>query len=508
MKKFILLVNTVKYLKIRQIFFRLYYSARAKIRNIFGFKYIFSKESKSTTLKFIKSCASYSVFRDNEFNLLNLSKRFDDKIDWNYKDYGKLWTYNLAYFEYLREKSDLNLIYDFIDHISNIKEGLEPFPISLRGINWIKFLTAYAIEDKKIDDSLYAQYYILLNNLEYHLFGNHLLENGFSLLFGAYYFKDEKLYAKATVILKTELDEQILEDGGHFELSPMYHQIMLFRVLDCINLLQNNSWKNSELLTYLKKKASIMLGWLQNITYKNGNIPLLNDSANHIAPTSNELFDYANNLNVSMVNKKLGKSGYRKVLKDRYECILDVGYIGASYIPGHAHSDTFNFELNIDKKSFIVDSGLSTYEINERRFYERSTKAHNTVEVLKKDSSEVWGGFRVGNRAVVTEIIEKQNYIRATHDGYKKDYVLHTRSWKFETNKIIIVDELNKEIDATVRFHFHPDIKEEEILKRVSIENSTFKIKNYMYACEFNKLATAKYIEINFNKNCRVKISI
>ena len=33
---------------------------------------------------------------------------------------------------------------------------------------------------------------------------------------------------------------KILEDGGHFELSPMYHQIMLFRVLDCIQLLKLN----------------------------------------------------------------------------------------------------------------------------------------------------------------------------------------------------------------------------------------------------------------------------
>ena len=52
-------------------------------------------------------------------------------------------------------------------------------------------------------------------------------------------------YKKAVEILREELEEQILNDGGHFELSPMYHQIMLFRVLDCINLIENNlKWIN------------------------------------------------------------------------------------------------------------------------------------------------------------------------------------------------------------------------------------------------------------------------
>ena len=95
-------------------------------------------------------------------------------------------------------------------------------------------------------------------NIEYHLLGNHLLENTFSLLFGAFYFKNEKLYNKSKKLLKTQLNEQILEDGGHFELSPMYHQIMLFRVLDCIQLVKLNSWKNDDLLNLLKVSSSKM----------------------------------------------------------------------------------------------------------------------------------------------------------------------------------------------------------------------------------------------------------
>ena len=38
------------------------------------FKYEFLRGSKSTTLKLAKSCGSHSLYRDNEFSFLNLSK--------------------------------------------------------------------------------------------------------------------------------------------------------------------------------------------------------------------------------------------------------------------------------------------------------------------------------------------------------------------------------------------------------------------------------------------------
>jgi len=505
MKKFILLFNTIKYLKFKQIYFRVLYFLRKKYRIIVGFKYFYVKESNMTPLELKESIENlYSDVEDKTFTFLNLSKKFENKIDWNYKVYGKLWTYNLTYFEYLKDKKDIFLVYDFIDNIEDVKDGLEPFPVSLRAINWIKFLIKYQINDKKINDSLYAQYYILVDNVEYHLFGNHLLENGFSLLFGAYYFKDELLYTKAFEILKEELDEQILNDGGHFELSPMYHQIMLFRLLDCINLVKNSSWKNRELLDFLNIKAELMLGWLQNISYINGDIPLLNDSTNKIAPTSDELFAYANELKLESNNIILEESGYRKVLKERYECLVDIGNIGASYIPGHVHADTFNFELRVNDNPFIVDSGLSTYEINMMRFYERSTKAHNTIEIMGKDSSEVWGGFRVANRAEIISLEEKENFIKATHSGYKKYDILHTRSWKFKDDKVVVEDKLSKECRAIFRLHFHPDVTEKAIRQR--IKNLEYKIQKYTYADEFNKTQQALVLEIDFTKNLVVEI--
>jgi hypothetical protein len=439
---------------------------------------------------------------------LNLSKKFQEKIDWNYNEYGKLWTYNLNYFEYLKNKEDLWLIYDFIDNIESVKDGLEPFPISLRGINWIKFLTNYQIQDNKIDNSLYAQYNILLDKLEYHLLGNHLLENGFSLLFGAYYFKDNFFYKKAKKILLKELEEQILNDGAHFELSPMYHQLMLFRVLDCINLIQNNNWKNEDLFNFFEKKAAKMLGFLKKINYENGDIPHFNDSTNEVAPGSTKLFEYALRLNLLFENVDLKESGYRKIKRNKYECVVDVGAVGPDYIPGHAHADTFNFEMRINGEPFIVDTGISTYEKNERRYIERKTSSHNTVDIFGLDSSEVWGGFRVGGRAEVFGLIEDKDYIQASHNGYKRFGIYHTRKWIFCENRLKVNDVLNTNANATASLHFHPMVSKEAIMSCVNFDSEKYRIKKYYFASGFNKTTKGIVLEIDFSKELNFEIIV
>ena len=47
-----------------------------------------------------------------------------------------------------------------------------------------------------------------------------------------------------------------LNDGAHFELSPMYHKIILSRLLDCIQLIKlNYVWKKDDLLLLMVVKA-------------------------------------------------------------------------------------------------------------------------------------------------------------------------------------------------------------------------------------------------------------
>ena len=268
-----LLINTVIHLRAIQIYYRFYYFLRNRL-----FRYNVKKRIINDFNPIVwKNRIDYdnSYFKkENSFTFLNISHSFSDKINWNINQFGKLWTYNLNYFDFLNQENisketGLQLIQDFIKNDALLKDGKEPYPISLRGINWVKFLSNNQVKDELINNTLYFHYCILFKNLEYHLLGNHLLENAFSLLFGAYYFQDEKLYNKSKNLLISELNEQVLKDGAHFELSPMYHQIILSRLLDSIQLIKLNSeWKKDDLLSFLEAKASLMISWLHNITYK------------------------------------------------------------------------------------------------------------------------------------------------------------------------------------------------------------------------------------------------
>ena len=526
MRKLHLIINTIVYLKPIQIYYRLYYLLRnrffgqdIKKPNSINFNPIIWKNRFSFKNSYLE--------KEDSFTYLNISYHFSDKIEWNFNQFGKLWTYNLNYFDFLNQENisketGIRLIKDYINNDALLIDGKEPYPISLRGINWVKFLSKNKVKEEFIDNNIYNHYYILLKNIEYHLLGNHLLENAFSLLFGAFYFQDEKLYNKSKYILTTELNEQILEDGSHFELSPMYHQIMLFRVLDCIQLIKLNSWKNDDLLNFLEEISSKMLSWLNNVTFNNGDIPMVNDCAFQIAPSTKDLLNYAVSLGINKKDITLSDSGYRMFKNNRYELFMDLGEIGVSYQAGHVHSDILNFILHVNNQPFIVDTGTSTYEKNERRQLERSTSSHNTITIGDYEQTQVWGGFRVAKRAKIVSFKESFNLFSSAHNGYKNIGVIHNRKFITKKDSINIFDELNKQevYEQIAHFHFHPSIKNIIIMetsvffKSLNIEilfngkNISIEKEYYKYASGFNKLEKAIKLKVMFESNLETELKI
>jgi len=451
--------DTLCHLKPLQLRYRIFYVLRYQLRKVVGFQYLLSIRAKGKRIDTFKTIPSYrSWLGANRFEFLNLSHDFGSQVNWNFSGHGKLWAYNLNYFDYLQQpgmgkENGLRLISDFIRQSKHNREGLEPFPISLRAVNWIKFISYHNIDDAFIDASLFAQYRILADNLEYHLMGNHLLENGVALLWGAIYFNDSRLYTVAKKILLSEMEEQVLQDGAHFELSPMYQQIVLLRVLDCINLLRCVNGLGAELLPMFIQKGTRMIGWLQKLSFTNGDIPLFNDSARGIAPTTNQLMQYAGRLAIDPKVIPLDASGYRMYKKGKYEIVVDVGPIGPDYIPAHGHCDMLSFVLHMDGSPFIVDTGTSTYESGPRRHYERSTAAHNTVCVNGEEQSQIWGCFRVGRRAEIKILADADDQLVAQHNGFSR---VHRRGFSMENNKIVIEDSLLPGGYGTARFHFAP----------------------------------------------------
>ena len=538
-----LFANTIKFLKPIQIYYRLFYFFRDYFNQLFIYKHILNFLKKIKLYNFQENKINLDIPKyrslrwfdvtynlktyhgQNLFKFLNISHDFKNKIDWNFKENQDLWIYNLNYFEYLNQRNitfqeGLKLIEDFCANYSHIKVGKNPFPTSLRIINWIKFICKHKIYDSLIINILAFDVKRLSKNIEFHLLGNHLLENAFALYFAGNFFGNEKLLKISKNIIKKQLNEQILEDGGHFELSPMYHSIMLYRVLDCINLLELNKInEDKSFIIKLKSKAELMMGWLQNIRYKNGSLPLFNDSARGICPNSSKILNYFKKLNLVSNKRSLSDSGYRKFSGKNYEFVADVGAIGPSYQSGHGHADTFNFEFHINKIPIIVDTGISTYQIGPTRDLERSTKSHNTVSIEDRNSSQVWSSFRVGERANVWITEDTNKQLKAFHDGYVSMNSVHTRCWKFTENYIIISDNVtNKNHSSIASFHFHPDINFIKVDdKNITSDKFTISftenithilINEYFYNEQFNKPKLAKKLCVKFKENLCTKIYI
>lgn len=462
------LYNTVRYLKPIQLYTRIYYKTRAVMRSLVGYKpgYAYYKQGKKLSFlaSWIEKPVSYKG--NNVFEFLNVEMSFNGC--WDNNANGDLWRYNMNYMDFLLQPSMTTeegyaWIERFIEAMPANKIANDPYPISLRGINWIKFVTSHYNELtqqqlRRIDTALYSQYRILARSTEKHLMANHYLENGFSLLYAACYFGDSTLGRQAERIMRSQLEEQVLSDGAHFELSPMYHCVILERLLDCCNIV--NGLCSSDFSEFLFAKAKRMLGWLETVVMSDGNIPLLNDSAIGIAPLPQDIFSYAAALGLEWSAIPLGDSGYRRFKGGAYEAFVDVAALGPSYNLGHSHADTFSFVMNVAGKPFIVDTGVSTYSAGRRRDYERSTLAHNTVCVSGVNSSDVWGAFRCAKRAVVTIIKDEKNLLCAQHNGYDSINVTVKRTFVCSSCQFEIIDEISGDRkDVASTFLLSPDVK-------------------------------------------------
>lgn len=427
-----------------------------------------------------------------QFSFLNLTYEF---AGWNYTDHGMLWAYNQNYFDWINQENitqeeGCTWIDKFIEDLPSNKIGLDPYPTALRSINWIKFFCRYPkCASQPRLDSLYSQLRHLEQKLEYHLLGNHLLEDAYALYIGSAFFNDKRLLQKAEKLLLSQLQEQILPDGAHYEQSPLYHCIMLDRLLDCINIRETN-----ELVSYAQR----MLGHLESIIWQDGAIPMLNDSANGIAPTPAQLFDYAKRLGLQWQPVPLKECGYRKFQNNELEAIVDVSNITATYQPGHSHADTFSFELRVQGKPFIVDTGISTYNKTDRRQLERSTIAHNCVSHDKMNSSEVWGGFRVGRRCKASIMEDTDNFVIAKHNGFGS-----VCSRKFEMTDTGFSVEDRYDGEAVSYIHLAEGADE----KRITIEGALkVETKPWKYSVEYNRFIEGKVIEITFKGHCKYTI--
>lgn len=411
--------------------------------------------------------------------------------DWDDPARPALWRYHVHYFDDLRARGaaereawNLGLIDRWLrEQRAGEGTGWDPYPTSLRIVNWVRLGLGTAKLPAVAVQSLAVQARSLRANLEVHLLGNHLLANAKALVFAGAFFSGaeaEEWLAKGLALLERELTEQLLADGGHFERSAMYHSVILEDVLDLIALAE----AVPDALTCppaWRERARVMRRWLAVMCHPDGEIVLFNDAAFGQAAAPSALDEYARRLGLGAVDAReervvhLVQSGYARVTSGDLVLFVDVGEIGPDYLPGHAHADTLSFEASLAGRRWIVDSGTSLYEPGPERLRQRTTAAHNTVEVDGESSSEVWSSFRVARRARPFDLTLADDgdevRIACAHTGYRRlpGRVTHRREWRVGPRALTIDDSLDGRFSAAVaRLHLHPEVECSDALDRMT----------------------------------------
>ncbi len=405
------------------------------------------------------------------FTFLNRTATLGFPPDWEASELPLLWRFNLHYFEYLALLSPQLRLELCRNWTARCPFGhplaWHPYPISLRVTNWIK---AGVLEDEVLLESLYQQIYFLRRNLETFILGNHLLENIKALLMGWYIFRgqgeSDEWRDVGLRLLRREIPEQVLSDGGYFERSPMYHALVLEGLLDLVNLAPELLEEEPWLLQYLR----LMVDFAGSLHHPDGSLVLFNDATQEVALTPNQLASYSKQVlgYEPSLTSAFPESGFFVTRSEPFYLVVDGGPIGPDYLPGHAHADIFSYELSVLGQKVVVDTGVFEYAAGKMRDLVRSTAAHNTVTVDGVDQAECWSSFRVARRfppeAVQFQETSEGSIFRGRFSGYRHligDDIVHQREIQTESGKVVVRDVVSGHGRHQVesRIHLHPNVR-------------------------------------------------
>lgn len=376
---------------------------------------------------------------------------------------------------------------------ASLQDGWHPFCISRRAANWMQWWAIAAphpgplpesnssrvattprgegeVSTAKILSSLAKQVAFLADHLEWDLRGNHLLFNLWTIGLAASFFDGElgeKCLALIDAHLPDQIEEQLTDEGEHFERATAYHIEVAELFLDLREALK---LFRPRLAAQCGAIAARMTDMLVGISHPDGTPPLFGDSTFHVQP----IFDDLKRTLVNSLDPPSARRPGAQMFGDYWvwrhddDCLIfDTGPVGADELPAHAHCDLLGFEASIGGQKLFVDSGVASYDDDEVRAYCRSTAAHNCLEIDGLSQCDVWGKFRMGYRGH-TEILEEGQqgsdwWCQASHDGYRRIGVpIVARQFKCNDDGTWVCQDVlwgSGEHELVSRLHLHPEVQ-------------------------------------------------
>jgi hypothetical protein len=343
--------------------------------------------------------------------------------------------------------------------------------------------------------------------------GNHYLSNILGLFCLASYLqgpgmeKRRRLYRQ---LLAQEMQIQVNEDGGGYEASSGYHLLNLQMFTSALFLMRA---QKTEPAAEFTSRLRGMYRFLSALADRRGRVPHIGDCDDgRIELLSDDMEQMmsapSDGRHSLMVSSALGigealfqecyggrvdEAAWYGSVSDSAELRLEapsdkqnlvfpksglaVARVGPAEVVfsampngihgkgSHTHNDKLSLIVRIYGEELFSDSGTGCYTRDtELRNRFRSTSAHNTVQIDGEEQNRFsklpQGVFRIRDDAHVTPIETEDadggQVWRASHDGYRRLGVVHTRIVRVAPqHSLTLEDHFNSSGNHTLEAHFH-----------------------------------------------------
>ena len=269
--------------------------------------------------------------------------------------------------------------------------------------------------------------------------------------------------AKALTGLEREMAVQILPDGGHRSRSPSVQLKVLLDLVDIRTVLRAAKIEVPGALQDAIDRAAPLLRLFR---HGDRRLALFNDSLEEDGVLLDLVLTRSETKGRGIAHA--ADTGFERLQADKTLVVVDTGKRPPPGFDSHAHAGALSFEMSHGRERVIVNCGAYRGPKPSWSRVARASAAHSVLVVADTNSTEIRDDGAV-NRAPTSVSCERaehegQQWISATHDGYRERFgLIYTRELFLAADGEDLRGEERLSgrpgANFAVRFHLHPSIQ-------------------------------------------------
>jgi len=299
-----------------------------------------------------------------------------------------------------------------------------------------------------------------------------------------------KIAPQVSRTLSSELDQQILSDGGHVSRNP---QVAVDLLLDLLPLRQVLAARGLQTPPSMLRAVDRMMPTLRMLQHGDGSLALFNGmGATELDRVANVL---ANEDTRGAAPLKAPYVGYQRLEAKDAVVLVEAGGPPPFEFSACSHAGFLSFEYSVGVERVVVNCGAPAPPHEELRELARATAAHSTLVIDDRSSARFarkdagrWRAGRIlegpGHVSVERHDAPGATILSLSHDGYAKAFgFIHAREIILAADgatlagrdRLLAAEGAAAGADGpdfAVRFHLHPRVRAVELQEAVELQLS------------------------------------